>query len=145
MVEDGPQVGEKKLRQMRSGIAMAAMVLAAGCVGGSGPESAPGEATVSGLYRQGFEQSDFYPDAGGGPWWFTYDGDLWSQIEPFMRGQGRGLAAVVRLEVVGEISGPGGFGHLGAYERELIASQIVSVEAASEAEFAAAAEAAAKR
>lgn len=128
---------------MRNWIAAAAAssVLLAACASGSEVEAD----TISGLYRQGFEQSDFYPDAGGGPWWFTYDGDLWSQIEPFARGQGRGVAAVVRLEVVGEISGPGRYGHLGAYERELIASQIVSVEAASEAEFEAAAEAAAKK
>lgn len=120
-----------------------AAVMTLGALGCAAPKDGGASAqTYSGLYRQGFEQSDFFPDTGGGPWWFTYEGDLWSQIEPFARGQGRGVAAVVRLEVEGEVSAPGRYGHVGAYERELIASRIVSVTGASEAEFETAAEAA---
>ncbi len=93
----------------------------------------------SGLFRQGFEQSVFYPDTGAGPWWFTYDGDLWSQIEAFATGTGRGVAVVVRLEVEGVLSAPGEYGHLGSYDRELITSRIISIEPASQDEFEAAA------
>ena len=130
---------------MRAGL-MATWVAVAlvGCVSAQEVDVGQEAETFSGLFRQGFEQSDFYPDAGGGPWWFTDEGDLWSQIEPFASGTGRGVAVVVRMEVEGQVSAKGRHGHLGAYDRELIATRIVSLAAASEAEFEAAARRAAE-
>lgn len=124
---------------MRILAAAIAVLAVGGCAGHVSDVEPEAPASISGLYRQGFEQSDFYPAKGGGPWWLTYDGDLWSKLEPFVQGSGRGLAAVVRFEVIGEVSEPGRFGHLGAYERELVVERIVSVTGASEAEFEAAA------
>lgn len=125
---------------LKSGLAAAILALSTGCV--SDGAGGAGAQVHAGLFRQGFEQSDFYPDAGGGPWWLTHDGDLWSQISAHASGSGRGMAVVVRLEVEGEVSPPGRHGHVGAYERELVVSRVVSVEAASEAAFEAAAKAA---
>ncbi len=123
---------------MGMGLAVALM----GCAAAQEADVAPEAETYSGLFRQGFEQSAFYPDAGGGPWWLTYDGDLWSRIEPFATGTGRGVAVVARMEVEGAASPTTQYEYLGGYTHELIVTGIVSVEAASEAEFQAAAEAA---
>lgn len=98
--------------------------------------------TYSGLFRQGFEQSDFYPDGGGGPWWVSYGEDFGTRIAPFASGTGRGVAIVVRIEVEGEVSPPGDYGFIRAYEHELVVSRLVSVEAASQEAFEAAARAA---
>lgn len=127
---------------MKAGVFGLAVVLLAGCQNAPGGED---ETSYSGLYRQGFEQSDFYPDSRDGPWWFAWEGDVWEQIEPFMTGEGRGVSAVVRMTVAGQLSDEGRYGHLGAYKRELIATRIISIEPSSEEAFAAAAEQAAGR
>jgi len=119
--------------------------LATGCATSPASEGGAQFERYSGFYRQGFEQSDFYPGDGGGPWWLSYDGDFWSRIEPFGKGAGRGNYVLVRIEVAGELSAVGDYGHLGAYQRELRVERLLSVDAASDAEFEAAAAAAAGR
>ena len=119
--------------------------LAAGCSNLTAGQDDAKLERYSGLFRQGFEQSDFYPDDGGGPWWLSYDGDFWTRIEPFNEGAGRGNHVLVRIEVAGELSPVGRHGHLGAYQRELTVERLLSVEAASDAEFEAAAAVAARR
>jgi hypothetical protein len=123
------------------------------------------------LAALGFQEAELVPTDGHPGVWGYYDAgaertlmlymmydvqpvepDDW-QSPPFAAGlvdhelgtvlMGRGVEVVVRMEVEGEVSGPGEYGHLGVYDRELIATRIISVEAASEEAFQAAAEAAA--
>lgn len=119
--------------------------LGAGCSTSPASQSGVQLEQYSGLYRQGFEQSDFYPDDGGGPWWLAYDGDFWSRIEAFGEGAGRGNHVLVRIAVTGQLSAIGRHGHLGVYERELNVERLLKVEVASDAEFEAAAAAAVGR
>lgn len=118
---------------MKTLIALLAAFVVAACTGSGGK-------TYSGLFRQGFEQADFYPDTGGGPWWVTWETEgIAEKFGEFWTGDGRGRSGVMRVTVAGELSAEGQHGHLGAYKRELKVTEIKDIKAATEEEFSAAA------
>ena len=78
-----------------------------------------------GVFSQGFEKSDFQPNgASASRWWMTAVGDVaWRDIgfEPRRTGPSR-------LHIVGYLSPKGQFGHLGAYEHEVLVTSAVLVK-----------------
>jgi hypothetical protein len=100
---------------------------------------ASGPRSWTGIYRQGFEQSHFYPDTGGGPWWVTWDGDvLGDRLEPFRTGEGRGRVALVRLTVTGELSRDDLPNFLGPFGAGVKVTEATGFSQATEADFTAA-------
>ncbi len=82
-----------------------------------------------GLYRQAFEQSLFYPDSGGGPYWMDYSESVGLELHRHLRrktGQ-RGSHITVRLTVEGSLESVGSFGHLGRYDMRLTATRLLSI------------------
>lgn len=71
-----------------------------------------------GVWTQGFEISAFDPsDADGGRWWITtFGGRPWSEVG-LDRGTGNGQS---RVRIVGYLSPKGSYGHLGAYQHEVL-------------------------
>ena len=101
----------------------------AGCAEPMPPNSVAPSA-YAGYYRQGFEQSDFYPTSGGGPYWLTAEGDVWSRLQDYYNpAPGRGGGITVRLVVEGRLETGTGFGHLGAYPGALTVDRILDIEA----------------
>lgn len=100
----------------------------------------------TGVYRQGFEQSDFYPDSGGGPWWLTAEEAAWTAIQAFKPQTGsRGDAAIVRIVAEGELRGPFDIQIRAPFANSIHITRLVSVEPVSDAVFQAAAQAAGAR
>ena len=99
----------------------------------------------SGYLRQGFEQSDFYLDAGGGPWWVTVAENQQGMLDVMALGEGRGRSIVVHITAKGETRGPVDFGFRPRFENSLHISSIEHVTRASEEEFSAAADKAAQK
>jgi hypothetical protein len=87
----------------------------------SGAQTSP--RSFAGTWAFHFETSAFVTDAGEGPYWLAGD-DVWPQLTaPFSTtGNPWGEAHVV---VEGELSAPGQYGHLGAYERELRVTRVI--------------------
>jgi len=106
--------------------------------------SAPVTAEYSGVYRQGFEQSDFYSDDGRGPWWLEAEGADWERIRSLMveRG-GRGSFVAARLRVRGHLAPFDDHGVLvGRRDTRLVVEEILAIEAIADEEFQARASAA---
>ncbi len=98
-------------------------ILSAGCAPQEGAQ------VFDGYYRQGFEQSTFYPLDGQGPYWLEADGEVWEDLREFyVDGPGRGGGITVRLVVEGSLDTGGTYGHLGAYRARLTASRIIEIE-----------------
>jgi hypothetical protein len=99
-------------------------LLAAGCASAtSEPVS-----TYSGEWDWNFETSAFTTSDGRGPWWLSGEGDVWEHISAPITQGGNGPWGRVRLTVEGELSAPGTYGHMGAYERELRVTRVISAE-----------------
>jgi hypothetical protein len=89
--------------------------------------TAPSPAThrYSGTWDWHFETSSFTTDDAEGPWWLHAEGEAWEQLNaPFRRA---GEAPWGRLHVVveGELSPPGHYGHMAAYDRELRVTRVI--------------------
>lgn len=92
--------------------------------------------TLSGFYRQGFEQSDFYTTDGDGPFWVETSEDVGSQLQAYINPKpGRGSSITVKLQIVGQVTDGGEFGHLGAYSKRIQAERINNVERISPEEY----------
>jgi hypothetical protein len=80
-----------------------------------------------GVFSRGFEKNDFQPnDSSTSLWWITTLGDVaWHDVgfEPLG-------SAPSRLHIVGYLSPKGRFGHLGAYEHEVLITSAVLVNSA---------------
>jgi hypothetical protein len=78
-----------------------------------------------GVWSRGFEKSDFEPSgADGDKWWITtFGGRPWSEVG-LDRGMENGRA---RIRIVGYLSPKGHYGHLGAYEHEVLVTSGVPV------------------
>ncbi|MGE3251787.1 MAG: hypothetical protein AB7J28_08490 [Hyphomonadaceae bacterium] len=78
-----------------------------------------------GVWDFHFETSSFRTTDRQGPYWLSGDGEVWPQLTaPFgATGHPWGTLDVV---VEGELSAPGQYGHLGAYERELRVTRVIS-------------------
>jgi hypothetical protein len=96
-------------------------------------KSAPASNVYSGELDWHFETSSFVTNDGRGPWWLSADGAVWSDVvAPIQRGGG-GPWGQVRLTVEAELSAPGRYGHMGAYEREIRVTRVISSELISSA------------
>jgi hypothetical protein len=88
------------------------------------------EVPLDGTYQSGFEQSAFIPygDCSKKPFWFHWpderDYDMTARIKAL------GYPAAVRVQLIGNVSRLGKYGHLGAYSREVWPIKIISVEPA---------------
>ncbi|NWG53997.1 MAG: hypothetical protein HXY28_09780 [Hydrogenophilaceae bacterium] len=72
-----------------------------------------------------FETSSFTTADGEGPWWLAADGEVWPILTaPFA--ETGGPWGVLEIVIEGELSEPGRYGHLGAYERELRVTRVIS-------------------
>jgi hypothetical protein len=71
-----------------------------------------------GLWSHGFEKSAFEASgASGGKWWMTPLGDgPWKEVG-LEQGTGNALS---HIRIVGYLSPKGNYGHLGAYEHEVL-------------------------
>lgn len=88
--------------------------------------STPGAPTrFSGTFDWHFETAAFLTDDGEGPYWLSAEGAAWSDITAPIERSGRGPWGRVRLVVEGQLSAPGQYGHLGAYERELRVTRVI--------------------
>lgn len=84
-----------------------------------------GSAEYSGHYSVGFEVSEFVPCSSDESWWLVGTPELMSQVqsdEP-----GRAPTTPVFVRVRGELSGPGSYGHLGTYDRQLTVTEVLEV------------------
>lgn len=83
-----------------------------------------GTQRFSGVWDWHFETSAFVADDGEGPYWLSADRATWAQMTAPFEGRTSpwGRAHIV---VEGELSAPGAYGHLGAYERELRVTRVL--------------------
>ncbi len=79
----------------------------------------------SGTWDWHFETSSFLTDEGRGPYWLSAEGAVWDQINAPLRERGEGPWGRLHLVVEGELSAPGRYGHMGAYERELRVTRVI--------------------
>lgn len=91
----------------------------------------------SGVYRSGFEQSDFYSDDGDGPWWLAAEGENWERIQRLLvMRSGRGSYVAARLKVHGHIEPFDDRGVLvGRRDTRLVVDQILAIEPIPDEEF----------
>ena len=90
--------------------------------------------TYKGLYVSAFERSDYMPCNSDEHWWLQ--GSVYSTIEKFIKdnslrsGDGDWNPNVpVYIEVVGSKSNKGKWGHMGAYQYELNATDLIEISA----------------
>jgi len=90
-----------------------------------GPQRDEGPKRYEGLWDFHFETSSFTTADGEGPWWLSGEGETWPALTaPFTEaGTPWGTLEIV---IEGELSEPGQYGHLGAYERELRITRVIS-------------------
>jgi hypothetical protein len=80
-----------------------------------------------GFFSYGFETVAFRPCGSAEQWWVVGDGAaMETLIEQYSAVAGADYAEVY-VEVRGDPSDPGTYGHLGAYTRELSLTEVVSV------------------
>lgn len=93
--------------------------------------------TFSGVYRSGFEASDFYPlEGGSGPWWLEANGERWAELQSYLvQRPGRGSSVTVALTVTGWRETGGEYGGHGAYEASFYVETIEAIRAITPEEF----------
>ena len=84
------------------------------------------ERVFSGRYTVGFETSQFVPCGKDEKWWVT--GDL-SAINAKMKTSPGGEMQTFFVRVMGSVTPPGRYGHLGAYKRKLTVARVIRVRA----------------
>lgn len=91
------------------------------------PDStAPDESgEYAGHYSVGFEVSEFVPCGSDESWWLVGTAELVSQVQGDEPGGTPTTPVFVRVR--GELSDPGSYGHLGAYDRQLTVTEVVEV------------------
>ena len=97
------------------------------------------EGEFAGHYTSGFEVASFAPCAGSGPsgpWWLNAAPEIrfYEQYSALLGGtpQPPGAYASVFLRFRGTLSPPGDYGHLGAYEREVMVVEVVEMSVEGE-------------
>lgn len=87
----------------------------------------PSATRYRGLYVFGFETSSFVPDGAERGWWVEATPEarqaLHAAAAPIRQPND---AIFVHAEVEGELSPPGQYGHLGAFERRLMITRVIS-------------------
>lgn len=100
-----------------------ALAVVGGCAG-AGRDAA----NYAGVYRAGFETQAFWPADGAGPYWVEGDAKALDALDAAVkRANGGSPWGGVRVELEGELSQPGKFGHLNAYERKLRVLKVKAV------------------
>ena len=94
--------------------------------------SSGGSQRFSGTWDWHFETSSFVTDEGRGPYWLAAEGDTWDALNAPLRASGEGPWGRLHVVVEGELSAPGRYGHLGAYDRKLRVRRVISSETARE-------------
>jgi len=85
----------------------------------------PAPQRYSGTWDWHFETSSFTTDDGQGPYWLRAEGDSWEHLNaPFQRA-GAGPWGRAHIVVEGELSAPGRYGHMSAYEREFHVTRVI--------------------
>jgi hypothetical protein len=79
----------------------------------------------SGEFNWGFETSAFTTDSGQGPYWLSAEPMVWDQLVAPIRTSGGGPWGRVHLVVEGELSAPGHYGQMGAYQRQLRVTRVI--------------------
>ncbi len=89
---------------------------------------------VEGVYIRGFEVNVLIPDGGKEPWWVITDADeFYAKMAPLLPDKGdkmlspHALAQRFRLVASGRLSGPGQYGHLDRYRREIYINRIIEI------------------
>lgn len=82
-----------------------------------------------GRFASGFETSAFYPCEVDEQWWVHADSAAWAKLHapPARRDTAGYLEAVAFVRLRGEVSPPGEYGHMGAYQREFQVSEVVEI------------------
>jgi hypothetical protein len=81
------------------------------------------QGTYSGYYAYGFETSYFLPEGKKEKWWLQGTApcpEIQAKSPPM------GPSPILFVVVRGKLSGKGSHGHMGAYSRELTATEVVS-------------------
>ena len=101
------------------------LVLLAACV--SDP---PGlaEEQFAGYYSQGFEVDAFRPCGSDEKWWVTEGTELRSRYAALSPKQ----YEEVYVELRGQAGPRGEFGHLGSYNREMVAGEVIEIRPAAD-------------
>ena len=99
------------------------------------PTPGPTTGEFEGYYSSGFEVSAFLPcgedgDYGNGYWWFKGTTEVYQQYYSLVESSGFNpstgyLSVYVRFK--GELSPPGSYGHLSAYEREITVTELLEM------------------
>ena len=85
--------------------------------------------TWDGIYRQGFEQNDFYRRDGQGPYWLDLS-KVDVDMTPFVTETGgRGSHTTVKIKLIGELTDMPEFAYSERYTGQLTASEILTIEA----------------
>jgi hypothetical protein len=98
------------------------------CLCACAGKAAQADNVYSGEWDWHFETSSFVTDDGAGPWWLSADGAVWNDVTAPLQHSGAGPWGRVRLTVEAELSAPGRYGHMGAYEREIRVTRVISAE-----------------
>ncbi len=92
--------------------------------------------SYKGLYVSAFERSDFMPCGVDEHWWLQ--GSAYSEIEEFIKknslrsGEGDwNPNTPVYIEVAGTITAKGEWGHMGSYQHELNATELIDISVAN--------------
>lgn len=102
-----------------------ALLIAALGVSACAANPVSGVRRYAGRWDFHFETSSFVTSDGEGPWWLSGEGDAWPALTaPF--GEAGSPWGVLDIVVEGELSAPGQYGHLGAYDRELRITRVIS-------------------
>lgn len=85
--------------------------------------------TFKGYFTKGFEISVFAPVGERQLWWVT------GEVNPLLRAvtsEDGLVGGTVYTEIIGTLSSPGSYGHLGAYNREIIVQRVLSIQKAEQ-------------
>ncbi|MGE3143172.1 MAG: hypothetical protein AB7L65_07600 [Hyphomonadaceae bacterium] len=107
---------------MKNAALLSALAMLAACATPAAPQR------WSGIYETQFETSSFSPEGGQERWWVSAaDAAAAAQLRAAIAAPAEGPPwgrAAVTLE--GVLSAPGRYGHLGAYERSLEVTRVIS-------------------
>jgi putative lipoprotein len=110
------------------GLAIAAGLLLSSVLAACGASSD----VQRGHFSYGFETVSFQPCNSDEQWWVTGVGDATQALIDQYEEVAQAEYEAVYVELQGEVSAAGAYGHLGAYQREFAVSEVVEVRAASD-------------
>ena len=100
----------------------------------SGCALTPTTQTYTGVYAEGLETMTFHADGQSEPWSVAGGAGVYAlqaAVPPIYSAEGGPRAPFrVRATIRGEVSGPGRYGHLGLFRREISITDVVEVSAA---------------